>query len=231
MLWFCGGHGVCLTNPGDTGRIQRDTLAWLARYLKRQTGVNTGPGFEWLDQNGRSYSAPSYPLPAAGALHGHGGGTLQLLSTGGSGPVTLTPSESGGVVGALGGSFAAGKATNAVNVSIASPKHGSVVLGAPELTFKYTGTAPNSDVRILAQLLDKTTGKVLGNQITPIPVTLDGHSHSVSLPLELVTATVTHSSQLALQLVAQSTLYNTHPQGGPISFSGVKVSLPLVKAG
>jgi ABC-2 type transport system ATP-binding protein len=87
MLWFCGGHGVCLTNPGDTGRIQRDTLAWLARYLKRQTGVNTGPGFEWLDQNGRSYSAPSYPLPAGGALHGHGGGTLQLLTTGGSGPV------------------------------------------------------------------------------------------------------------------------------------------------
>ncbi|MGZ4231615.1 MAG: alpha/beta hydrolase family protein [Solirubrobacteraceae bacterium] len=61
MLWFCGGHGVCLTNPGDTGRIQRDTLAWLGRYLQLKPHVRTGPGFEWLDQNGRSYSAPGYP--------------------------------------------------------------------------------------------------------------------------------------------------------------------------
>jgi hypothetical protein len=29
--------------------------------------------------------------------------------------------------------------------------------------------------------------------------------------------------------VAQSVLYNTHPQGGSIAFSGVRVSLPLVK--
>ena len=54
MLWFCGGHGVCLTKAGDTARIQRDSLAWLARYLGGRTSVNTGPGFEWLDQNGRS---------------------------------------------------------------------------------------------------------------------------------------------------------------------------------
>jgi ABC-2 type transport system ATP-binding protein len=229
MLWFCGGHGVCLTSPGDTGRIQRDTLAWLGRYLKRQTGVSTGPGFEWLDQKGHSYSAPSYPLPAGGALHGHGAGTLQLLSTGGSGPATLTASERGGVLGALGGNFAAAEATNAVDVPIAAPKRSSVVLGAPQLTFNYTGTAPDSDVRLLAQILDKTTGKVLGNQITPIPATLDGHTHSVSLPLEIVTATASHSSQLVLQLVAQSVIYNTHPLGGSISFSGVKVSLPLVK--
>ena len=67
MLWFCGGHGICLTKPGDTGRIQRDTLAWLARYLKGRKSVDTGPGFEWLDQNGRSYSAPRWPLPAGTA--------------------------------------------------------------------------------------------------------------------------------------------------------------------
>ena len=51
MVWFCGGHGVCLTNPGDTSVIERDTLAWLARYVKQQP-VSTGPGFEWIDQVG-----------------------------------------------------------------------------------------------------------------------------------------------------------------------------------
>lgn len=135
------------------------------------------------------------------------------------------------MLGALGGNFAAAKATNAVNVPIAAPKRRSVVLGPPQLSFNYTGTAPSSNVRVLAQILDKTTGKVLGNQITPIQATLDGHTHSVSLPLEIVTATTTPSSQFVLQLVSQSVIYNAHPQGGSISFFDVKVSLPVVKAG
>ena len=229
MLWFCGGHGVCLTNPGDTGRIQRDTLSWLDRYLKRQTTVQTGPGFEWLDQNGRSYSAPSYPPATAGALAGHGGGTLRLLSTGGSGPAPLPPGL--GAAGALGGTFAAAKAGNAVNVAIAAPKRRSVVLGAPQLRLRYRGQAPTSNARVLAQIVDESTGKVLGNQITPIPVNLDGRSHSVSLPLEIVTATATQGSRFALQLVAQSTLYDTHPLGGSVTFSNVKISLPTSRVG
>jgi ABC-2 type transport system ATP-binding protein len=230
MLWFCGGHGVCLTNPGDTGRIQRDSLSWLARYLKHQTHVHTGPGFEWLDQNGHSYSAPSYPLAAAGSLLGHGGGTLALNAEGGSGPAPLPPSSTG-LLGSIGGNFAAAKAANAVNVKIASPSRRSLVMGAPQLTFKYQGTAPASDARVLAQILDTNTGKVLGNQITPIPVTLNGRSHSIHLPLEIVTATALPSSHFVLQLVAQSVLYNTHPQGGSIRFSDVRLSVPMVKPG
>jgi ABC-2 type transport system ATP-binding protein len=228
MLWFCGGHGVCLTNPGDTGRIQRDTLSWLGRYLKRAPHVQTGPGFEWLDQNGRSYAAPSYPLAPAGSLLGRGGGTLPLIATGGSGPAPL-PANSTGILGSIGGNFAAAKATNAVNVAIAAPPRRSLIMGAPRLSLRYRGTAPQANARVLAQILDTTTGKVLGNQITPIEVNLDGATHSVSLPLEIVTATALHRSRFALQLVAQSVLYNTHPQGGSITFTNVRVSLPTVR--
>jgi ABC-2 type transport system ATP-binding protein len=229
MLWFCGGHGVCLTKPGDTGRIQRDTLWWLGRYLKRQTHLRTGPGFEWLDQSGQSYSAPSYPLAPAGSLIGRGGGTLPLLTNGGSGPAALPPGA--GAFGSIGGNFAAAKATNAVNVPIAPPSRKTVVLGAPRVQLRYKGTAPTRNARVLAQILDKSTGKVLGNQITPIPVNLDGRSHSVTVPLEIVTATARRGARFALQLVAQSTLYNAHPQGGSATFSHVKVSLPTVKLG
>jgi ABC-2 type transport system ATP-binding protein len=229
MLWFCGGHGVCLTKPGDTGRIQRDTLSWLGRYLKRQTRVRTGPGFEWLDQSGHSYSAPSYPPAPAGSLTGRGGGILPLLTSGGSGPAPLPPGA--GAFGSIGGNFAAAKAPNAVNVPIAPPVRKTVLLGAPRVQLRYKGTAPTRNARVLAQILDKSTGKVLGNQITPIPVNLDGRSHSVSVPLEIVTATARRGSRFALQLVAQSTLYNAHPQGGSVTFSNVKVSLPAVKLG
>jgi ABC-2 type transport system ATP-binding protein len=230
MLWFCGGHGVCLTNPGNTGRIQRDTLAWLGRYLQRKPHVRTGPGFEWLDQNGRSYSAPGYPLRTAGSLNGHGSGTLPLIASGGSGPAPLPPSASG-LLGSIGGNFAAAKATNAVDVPIRAPSHTAIVMGAPRLSFTYKGTAPDANARVLAQVLDESTGKVLDNQITPIVVRLDGHKHSVSLPLEIITATAKHGSRFAVQLVAQSVLYNTHPQGGSITFSNVGVSVPLVGPG
>jgi ABC-2 type transport system ATP-binding protein len=227
MLWFCGGHGVCITNPGNTARIQSDTVAWLERWLARRKHVRTGPGFEWLDQNGHSYSAPRYPLQSAGTLAGSGGGTLSLVAAGGSGPVTPPP---GSAFGPLGGVFIAGEASNAVNVSIKAPARAkAIILGAPRLSFDYQGTAPSANARVLAQILDRRTHKVLGNQITPIPVTLDGASHSVKLPLEIVVATATHRSDFALQLVAQSALYNAHPQGGTVAFSNVKVSLPVVR--
>ena len=53
MLWFCGGHGTCLTSPADPSPvIEQATLAWLARYVKKDATVDTGPKFEWIDQNG-----------------------------------------------------------------------------------------------------------------------------------------------------------------------------------
>jgi ABC-2 type transport system ATP-binding protein len=91
MLWFCGGHGACLTNPGDLSAIEREELAWLARYLKRDPSADSGPGFEWVDQDGRSYGAPSYPLVAGAPLTGKGSGTLPLVNGGGSGPARDRP--------------------------------------------------------------------------------------------------------------------------------------------
>jgi ABC-2 type transport system ATP-binding protein len=229
MLWFCGGHGVCLTKAGDTGRIQRDTLAWFARYLDKKPGTKTGPGFEWLDQNGHSYSAPKWPLPSAKGLSGDGSGTLLLVSTGGSGPAVVPPGSLGALPPALAGQFAAAKATNAVNVSIKAPKTTTAIVGAPRLSITYTGTAPIAGARVLAQIVDGATGTVLGNQITPLPVTLDGKSHSLSLPLEMVAATAKRSSHFTLQLVADSKLYDTHPGGGSVTFAKVHVALPGVR--
>jgi ABC-2 type transport system ATP-binding protein len=62
MLWFCGGHGACLTNAGDRAATTRATIAWLDRHVKRDASVGTGPRMEWLDQDGASWSADDYPL-------------------------------------------------------------------------------------------------------------------------------------------------------------------------
>src|SRR3954452_1908163 len=48
MMWFCGGHGVCLTGSGQAGHIEAAVVAWLRRYLTGDASVDTGPRFEWL---------------------------------------------------------------------------------------------------------------------------------------------------------------------------------------
>jgi ABC-2 type transport system ATP-binding protein len=225
MLWFCGGHGVCLTDPGDEMRMRRDTIAWFDRWLKGRGRVSTGPGFEWLDQRGRSWHAPRWPPAGAGSLTGSGSGTLTLVAEGGSGPADVPP----GAQGIPSGSLAAAKASNAVDVTVRAGRRRSVIVGAPRLTLRYHGLAPKADARVLAQVVDDRSGVVLGNQITPIPVTLDGRPHAVTLPLEIVAATARPGERFTLQLVAQSTLYDAHPAGGSVTFDRVHVALPVVK--
>lgn len=222
MIWFCGGHGVCLTNPGDTGVIQRETLAWLAKYVKRQH-VSTGAGFQWVDQQGVWHSAARYrPNTVAGGVRAAGAGTLSLTSAGGSGPYAGPGS---GDLGPGLDSLIATKATNAVNVTTQF-RTATTVLGAPVVTLTYSGRAPQQDGRILAQVVDNATGVVLGSQLTPIPVRLDGRTHRVSIPLEYVAATAARGSTFIVQLVADSSQIDTHPTGGSVHFPSVTVSLP-----
>ncbi len=219
MVWFCGGHGVCLTNPGDTSVIERDTLAWLARYVKQQP-VSTGPGFEWIDQVGEWHSAPTFRTNStAHGVQARGSGSLSLVATGGSGPYG-GPAPVGPYALVL-----ATPATNAVDVPIRFPR-AATVLGAPELSLRYRGTAPRAEARVLAQIVDDATGVVLGSQLTPIPVTLDGRQHQVALPLEYLAAVAKPGASFTLQLVADSSQFDTHPTGGTIAFSRIRIQLP-----
>jgi ABC-2 type transport system ATP-binding protein len=229
LVWFCGGHGVCLTNPGDTGRIQRSVLAWLNRYLKGKRHASTGPGFEWLDQRGRSYAAHSYPPPAGKPLTAtRTGGDLPLTADGGSGPYTGTVSGPFAQAGALIAAAVGAPATNAVSVPVRARAPGTI-LGAPTLTFTYRGTGAPADARIVAQVVDDRTAKVLGNQATPIAVNLDGADHTSTVPLEIVSAHAARGQTFTVQLTAQSSLYDTFPTGGSLSFSRLAVSLPTVR--
>src|SRR4051794_20316956 len=231
MLWFCGGHGACLTNPGALGAIQREALAWLGRSLKRDTSVDTGPGFEWVDQDGGEHPAPSYPPRAGGALAGEGSGTLALVNGGGSGPANY--SNSANPTGVIGAPFAATRAANAVDVRVRAARSTEQILGAPRVTLTYSGTGSETTTatKVFGQVVDDATGKVLGNQITPIPVTLDGKPHTISQPLEIVAAAAKPGETFTLQLVAQSTAYNVQRSGGTVTFSHVRVALPTLAAG
>jgi len=228
MAWFCGGHGVCLTNPGTTVDIGALALAWMQHWVARNASVPVLHGLAFVDQDGTGYAATSYPPPSGTPFAATGSGKLSLVAGGGSGPPTVAPNaQAANAVDAVAYAVTPGPATNAVDVKVALGHH-AVIVGAPRLTLTYSGrVAPGvRPTRVFAQLVDPATGIVLGNQVTPVPVTLDGRSHTLTIPLETVAYTATTGTSLELQLVATTVAYITPRLGGSIDFARVRVVLP-----
>ncbi len=71
MMWFCGGHGACLSTPTpDEARVGARAIAWLDRYVKGDETVDDftdgGPKFDFVDQNGVNYTADDFPNGSEG---------------------------------------------------------------------------------------------------------------------------------------------------------------------
>jgi ABC-2 type transport system ATP-binding protein len=231
MAWFCGGHGVCLTDPGTAIEVGPLSLAWMQHYVARDSSVQVLKGFEFVDQNGTSYAAPRYPLPAGAPIVATGTGSLALEAGGGSGPPTVPANaEAANIVDSVAYAVTPGPAANALNITVPITRAADVV-GAPTLSLAYSGTAApgTHPARVFAQLVDPATGIVLNNQVTPVPMTLDGRSHSLTIPLETIGYTTRVGGSLELQLVATTVAYVTPRLGGTIKFSRVTVVLPTVK--
>ena len=228
MAWFCGGHGVCLTSPGTAVDVAKLSLAWMQRFVARDTSVPVLRGFVFVDQNGTTYAAPSWPLRAGAPFVARGSGDLVLKQGGGSGPPTVQPNaQAANAVDAVALGVTPAPATNALNLSIPLRRN-AVILGAPTLSLTYSGTVPagTRPTRVFAQLVDPATGIVVNNQITPIPVTLNGATHSLVIPLETVGYTAKTGTSLELQLVATTVAYATPRLGGTVHFSKVVIALP-----
>jgi ABC-2 type transport system ATP-binding protein len=190
MMWYCGGHGICNQGLGPNGHVAEAELAFLNKYLKGEN-VSTGPGFEYLDQTGTWRSAASYPVASTGQLTASGSGTLGV-----------SPLDTSGLLG-----IEATKASNAVSIQVPAPSASVETLTDPELSLTYEGIATKTDTPIFAQLVENSTGTVLDNQATAVPLVLNGSSHTVTLPLNMVTWNLTPSSKITLQLTDASDLF------------------------
>ena len=227
MIWACGGHGTCLDtlNPLQTPFLVNSTVDWLDRYVRGDELVPTGPRFEWFDQNGVYHSSdllPSDPEFYGDPLVTTGdGGFLPIIPIlGGSGPQTKSPTP------LIESPALASEAWLALNVDIPAAATVTEVVGAPELTLTYSGLGTGS--HIYGQLVDEVTGLVLGNLVTPIPVTLNGRSQTVTVELEQIAYTMTPGTKLKLQLVGFATPYFNVTQVGYIDVESVTLSLPTV---
>jgi ABC-2 type transport system ATP-binding protein len=208
MLWFCGGHGTCLTGEGTPGHVERRAVAWLERHVMRRKKVRTGPGFEWLADDAVWRRARAFPPRRGRPVVGEGSGTL-----------AVSPADT------LSGSpVAAAPATNAVNVAI--PEATAQVVGRPRLRLTYSGTG--AATHVFAQIVDEARNIVLGNQVTPIPVRLDGATHTITRSLEGVAASLAPGRRYRLQLIGGTQVYGPARGVAAITFSVARISLPTV---
>ena len=98
------------------------------------------------------------------------------------------------------------------------------------MTLTYRGTTPpgTAPSRVFAQVVDEATGQAVGNQVTPVVVDLDGNQHTTTVSLETISESVEPGQRLSLQLVPTTVAYAPPRLGGSITFSRIKVSLPVV---
>lgn len=222
MNWFCGGltdpstaHGVCTTPLGpQPGLAVDEAFNWMERWVKRDASVDLGAGFRWVSDTGGLHYAEAWPVPAGAPVTGEGKGTL-AVSAG---------DTSGAEVVAM-------PAANALTVPLQAPAVGTQWLGEPQLSLRYSGTAASPDGVVYAQLVDEKRGLAIGNQVTPVPVTLDGAEHELTLPLEGVAVDTTEGSTYSLQIIGGTSLYFPARQPLLLDVASAKVTVPTVAAG
>ncbi|AKK25805.1 S9 family peptidase [Mycobacterium sp. EPa45] len=217
VIWFCGGHGLCTNDLFNTGGVlvQQRTLAWLDRYVKGDA-VDTGPQFEWVDQWGQHLSSASYDLTPSDSV---------MLSSTTAQTLPLVPLlGAGGLFGLL--PIGSSGAIDALNYTTPAVTTTTYVVGAPHLTFNYSGTGTGD--HLYAQLVDSSTGQVLGNQVTPIKVTLDGTQGIADVDLEMVAQTLQPGQTVTLQVFGSSASYRAVGALGSVTISNVALSLPTV---
>ena len=138
MLWFCGGHGACLTQ-GDNSRVETRVVGWLRRWLMDDHAADADPTFEWLADDGQWRSAPDWPMAPGAALSAQGSGTL-----------TFSPADTQ----SSGLAVAATPSPNAVNVALPPPAGHVDAVGEPQLALDYQGTATDPRGYVFAQIVD-----------------------------------------------------------------------------
>ena len=219
MLWYCGGHAICPTSAGEEGHLRRAGLAWLKRYLKRDTTTDTGPGFEWIADDGVWRAGDDYPLPDAGTIDASGANFKSL-------GISLVDSTSSGTNG-----FAATPSPNAVNVEFSAPPAGSDIVGPPKVRITYKGNALSPRTFLFAQIVDSRANRVVGLQATPLPVTLDDHVRTIERDLEPVAVHAGSDARYRLQITPGTGIYGKQGSVGGVILQKVDASLPLVTAG
>jgi ABC-2 type transport system ATP-binding protein len=225
VIWFCGGHGVCNDPISDlqAPTLRDNALAYLEQYVKGTgSAADAIPNFQWFDQLGGYHFSDLLPYDDAfndldDVTGISDGGLLPIVPfLGGSNGLDNLPYSLGG--GEV--------ASNAINVPVTVGANTQVV-GAPTVTFTYQGIGTTRAV--YAQVVDNSTGQVLGNIVTPLPVTLDGREHTQTFDLSDIVYTyggASNPGSLTVQITSSATAFENFTSFGLVNISNVSVTMP-----
>lgn len=232
VIWYCGGHGACLSS-NNTGEVNIGrTLGWLDHYVKGDETADTGTTFEYVDQNGQFWASDTYPVRTDDtpltAVRADPKTLPYIPFFGGAGPDPRILFQ--GLLQAGLGIAASGPAVNAVNLQVAPVTENTQIVGAPRISFTYSGTGTAKHV--YAQIVDDTTHQVLGTISTPIPVQLDGQTHTVTdFTMNEIAQTLAPGQSVHVQLVTSAPEYLNFYSYGHITIDSMSISLPTVASG
>ena len=227
MVWFCGGHGFCRDPKPQSQDQVINNLKWLDQYVAgTSTAADDIPNFTWYDQKGVGYASdlmpydPNFNNADQLSFEGAGGNMLIVPVIGGSGPASAREVE-------LPLNFTIPtEARKAFDVDIDLPI-GTVIASAPQLSFTYQGIGTTRSV--YAQLVDNATGRVVGNLVTPVSVTLDGRQHTVDIPMEYIAySSDDPADTLTLQITSSATAYENFTSFGVINVSNINLNIATV---
>ncbi len=160
-------------------------------------------------------SAPDYPPAVQQVASGSGAGLFALnpdaVSSGAL--IAATPSPLG------------------IHVPLSAPAAGSQIVGPPKLTLSYSGLGTSSSAPVYAQIVDKQRNIVVGNEVTPIRLTLDGLPHTATFALEAIAESVESGSSYELQVVPATSVYSPQRVAGLIDMTRIELSLPVAAGG
>ncbi|MGB0973136.1 MAG: alpha/beta hydrolase family protein, partial [Mycobacterium sp.] len=232
LIWFCGGHGLCLNPKAESqfDGVADATLTWMRTFVNGDP-LTPPKNFQWFAQQGGHFIADLFPWD-----EGFAGPTIDAQSDGGFLPYLPLgiggsgPSKDPNVPSLL-KKATASEASNALDVLITTPTPETLIVGAPEVSFTYSGFG-NAEF-VYGQIVNVATGLVLGNLVKPIPVTLDGKTHTVTWNLENIayTSPEAENAELKFQLTTAASPYARWSAWGGINVSDIEVKLPTVAPG
>ncbi|HVL81579.1 MAG TPA: alpha/beta fold hydrolase [Actinomycetota bacterium] len=243
LLWYWGGHGGYTMYPdrqktwAADDPLEQRQLAWLDRHLRGDADVDTGPAFEYFDEDGQLRSSDRLPPIASVDVELGRPGQTMLKPPGRTCPPTGAPTCSyteTSNYSAPGQPFANQAPYDApgafLNLDTAPLEQALPVVGNPVATFSVT-TATGQPVSLFLKIFDVAedgSARLINRLVTPVRAS-PGQTYTIDMAGFAYTFDPGHRIRLTVA-TTDAAYFGTDPADQVTLGSAVSLRLPVSSA-